>query len=273
MESIPKSSVNAESTAKTSYTEDWEKESLEVLYRKFIALVGPLDRPLIEAMTEKGRNALLGHTHFSALEIGAGAGRETGKIVGDIALGRDVTYTGIDVSDAQRKAFLANKESFPQNIAVENYLLSSWQDYAVAQKYDLIFAQHSWYGIGGNPTDVRKVVDSLSDTGIAFVTLSGIETISLHAWKMQGDSVFGAEDFAQAATIAGVSFEQFVEEGNAFTREDFYKDDQLTQKGIDLCGYLYKKELRGDEQEIISMLQSAPDRAFQYPRFLFTLHK
>lgn len=258
---------------KTKYTEQWEKEEMERLYKKFAALIGPLDMPLIGVMTKRINEHFKYKKEISMLEIGAGAGRATALILDSIANDRRIIYDGLDVSPSQQKGFEENKDLPRAGAIFKNYELSSWQDYQVRHHYDLVLAQHSWYGIGGDKKFIEKLVSSISEGGMAFVMLSGAETISLHAWRSMGEQGFSAEDFEKALQEAGVQYEKIKEESDTYKREDFYKDGKLTQAGIDLCGYLYKKELKGDEAEVIEMIKSAPDSAFKYPKFLFIITK
>ena len=258
---------------KTNYTELWEKGFMEGLYKRFSDLISPLDTPLLNVIIERSNTIFENRNEISMLEIGAGSGVRTAFVLDGVADNRKVSYTGIDVSDAQREIFKESSSRFPENVTVKEYVLSPWQDYEVTKKYDLIIAQHSWYGIGGNPIYIKKLVDSIDKGGVAFVMLSGEETVSLLVWRANGDELFSAEDFEKALKVEGITFEKIREASDTYTREDFYKDGKLTSKGIDLCGYLYKKELHGDEQNVIEMICSIPDEAFRYPKFLFIIRK
>ncbi len=269
----PNEMASALDSPKTKYTEQWEKEEMEKLYQRFAALIGPLDMPLIGVMTKKINEHFKDKKEISMLEIGAGAGRATELIFDSIANDRRILYDGIDVSPAQRKAFEENKGLPRAGAVLKNYELSPWQDYQVTHPYDLVLAQHSWYGIGGDKKYIEKLVSSINEGGMAFVMLSGAETISLYAWKSMGEKGFSAEDFEKSLQEAGVEYEKIKEESDTYKREDFYKDGKLTQKGIDLCGYLYKREVREDDAEVIEMIKSAPEESFKYPKFLFVIKK
>lgn len=258
---------------KTEYTESWEQDFMQTLYKKFAAIIGPLDQPLLEEIVAQCRDRFKDKKEISMLEIGAGAGRSLTFLVEGFGKDKQIHYRGLDVSAAQHTAFIENEKTFPENIHTEEYALSSWQDYDVKEKADIIIAQHSWYGIGSDPHYITKLDDAIKEGGIAFVMLSGAETISLLAWKSKGIDSFSAEDFDKALLTAGVPFERIMDASAPFTREDFVKDGRLTQKGIDLCGYLYKKELKGDEPEVIKLLEEAPEEAFKYPKFLFVIKK
>jgi SAM-dependent methyltransferase len=260
------------SPQKTQYTEHWEQEAMQRLYKKFAALIGPLDQPLIEELTRIAQERFKDRSVISMLEIGAGSGRSLAHIAHGLGE-KQITYTGIDVSTEQRALFKEKEGGLPATVHVDDYAISSWQEYTPTQKYDLVLAQHSWYGIGADSKYVYKLINSLNEGGIAFVMLSGEDTISLVAWKAMGEKGFSAEDFEKSLSDSGVSFDTIEEESDTYTRESFYKDGRLTQAGIDLCGYLYKKELHGDEPDVITMIESAPENAFRYPKFLFVIKK
>ncbi len=258
---------------KTNYTEQWEQEFMQRLYKNFAELVGPLDQPLLEEIARRAKVQLKDKTEISMLEIGAGGGRSLAYLVAEVAKDKKVDYAGIDVSAEQQKLFGESANSFPENVHIQGYTLSPWQEYTPTQKYDLILAQHSWYGIGGDTKYIYKLLNTLNEGGVAFVMLSGEETVSISAWKAIGEEYFSAEKFEEALVSSGVAFEKVREASDTYKREDFYKNGRLTEKGVDLCSYLYKKGLKGDEQEVIDMMRTVPDEAFRYPKFLFTLKK
>lgn len=246
---------------------------MEGLYKKFSNLISPLDTPLLEVIIKKCKENFKDKKDIAMLEIGAGNGIHSMVIVNGLAEDHVVTYTGIDVSEKQREAFVKNSKSFADGVTVLGYTISPWQEYEDEKKYDLILAQHSWYGIGGAQKYIIKLLDALNDGGVAFVMLSSIETISLFVWEKQGMELFSSEDFGETLAKAGVVFEKIREQSDIYTREDFYSEGILTEKGKDLCGYLYRKELSGDEQDIVELLRSAPEEAFRYPKDLFIIRK
>ncbi len=258
---------------KTTYTELWEKDLIEVLYKRFSAVVKPFELPLLDIIIEKSSEIFKDKSELSMFEIGAGTGKYTSVILHGIATGRHITYTGIDVSPAQQKQFEENSKNFPESVEVSEYTLSSWQEYNVIKQYDLVLAQHSWYGIRGAPENFEKIKEILADKGVCFIMLNPKGNISHIAMENNGEPLFSSEDLEEGLNACGLSFEKIRSYNDDNPRESFYKDGRLTQHGLDHFSYLYRVDLQGDEQNVIDMINSAPDEAFRFPTDLIIIRK
>lgn len=250
---------------KTVYTELWEKDSIEVLYRKFSAVVKPFELPLLDIIVSKVVKIFKNRNELSMFEIGAGTGKHTTIILQGIAQNRHITYTGIDVSSTQHKQFEENSKNFPETVEVIDYILSSWQEYSITKKYDIVLAQHSWYGIGGASENFQKLKEIIADEGVCFIMLNSKGNISQIAMERNGELPFSSEDVEECLRAIGLSYEKIRSFNEDNPREKFCIDGRLTQHGIDHFSYLYRKELQGDEQNVIDMVQNAPDEAFRFP--------
>jgi SAM-dependent methyltransferase len=250
---------------KTTYTELWEKDSIEVLYRKFSAVVKPFELPLLNLVIKKTDEIFEGRNDLSMFEIGAGTGKYTASILNGITQNHHLTYTGIDVSSAQHKQFEENSKAFPETVEVSEYTLASWQEYPVTRKYDLVVAQHSWYGIGGSLDSFEKLKAITAEGGVCFLMLNSKDNISHIAMENNGEPLFSSEDAEVSLRALGIPYEKVRSFNEDSPREKFLQNGRLTQHGIDHFSYLYRKALLGDEQNVIDMVQSAPDEAFRFP--------
>lgn len=264
---------------KTTYTEIWEKGLIEKLYKRFAIVVEPFESPLVTLAIEKSNEIFKGKSELSMFEIGAGSGKHTVIFLNGIANGRHISYTGIDVSSEQKKEFEEKMKTFPESVEVKEYVLSSWQEYVVAKKYDLVLAQHSWYGIREAQENFEKIQEILADGGVCFMMINSKKNISLiamdEAAKQNGESLlsFGSEDLERGLTSSGLLFEKIRIHTDDCPREVFCKDDRLTPRGIDHFSYLFRKDLQGDEQDVLEVIKNAPDEAFRIPTDLFIVRK
>lgn len=256
-----------------TYTTLWEQDAIERLYRRFSAVVKPFELPLLEIVIQKCNELFAGKKVLSAFEIGAGTGKYTSIILNGIAQGKEVLYMGIDVSGAQREQFAENRVSFPKNVEIEGYELCSWQEYKVTRKYDVVFSQHSWYGIGGDKKNFEKIKKILSEDGVCFIMLNSKENISHIAIEDNCEPLFSSEDLEKGLAASGLSFERIRSYNYDYSKESFCKDGRLTQHGIDHFSYLYRRELKGDEQNIIDMIENAPEESFRFPTDLIIVKK
>lgn len=257
----------------TLYSELWKQGLIERLYKRFSEVVKTFELPLLDVIVQKSLETFEGKDELSMFEIGAGTGKYTGVILRGIASGHHISYAGIDVSSAQQKQFEENRTKFPETVNVEGYTLSSWQDYQVTKPYDLVLAQHSWYGIGGATENFEKIKAILADDGVCFIMLNPKGNLSQIAMEHAGEHPFSSEDLEGGLVKSGLPFERIRSFNDDNTRESFLKDERLTQRGLDHFSYLYRRDLRGDEKDIIEMIESAPDDAFRFPTDLIIVRK
>ena len=250
---------------KTVYTELWEKDAIEVLYKEFSAVVKPFELPLLDMVVKRVNKIFKDKHELSMFEIGAGTGKHTTIVLHGIAQNRSLSYTGIDVSSAQQKQFEENSKDFPETVAVIDYTLSSWQEYPISKRYYIVLAQHSWYGIGGALENFEKLKEVIADGGVCFIVLNSKENISRIAMEDNGESLFSSEDAGACLSAVGLSYERIRSFNEDNPRGKFYRDGRLTLHGIDYFSYLYRKELQAEEQNVIDMIQNAPDEAFRFP--------
>ena len=258
---------------KNVYTTLWETNLIEGWYKRFSAVVKPFELPLLQIVIEKCNKIFKHKKNISMFEIGAGTGKYTSIVLNGIALDRKVNYMGIDVSEAQRSQFTENSRHFPKEVAVDGYDLCSWQDYKVTRKYDMIFSQHSWYGIKGDKENFEKIKEMLSNDGVCFIMLNSKENISQIAMEDNGEPPFSSEDLEKGLADCELSFERVRSYNDDYIKESFCKDGRLTQQGIDHFSYLYRKELQGNEQNVIKMIENAPNTAFRFPTDLVIVRK
>lgn len=206
-------------------------------------------------------------------EIGAGSGQHTQIILESLSKNKIIDYTGIDVSEKQRELFIERSKSFNDNVKVNEYTIAPWQEYIVKNKYDVVLSQHSWYGIGEAARNFEKIKDVLADDGVCFVVLNSRLNLSLIAMDNGGLRVLSSEDFELGAINAGLKLERIRSYNHDNPRGVFYGDGKLTQHGLDHFSYLYRKDLKGDEQNVIDMLISAPDESFLFPTDLLVIRK
>lgn len=258
---------------KKKYTEIWKDGQIESLYKRFLAIVGPFEIPLIETVIKKISEIFVDRKELSMFEIGAGSGKHTLAILGGVSEKHHIKYTGIDVSSAQQKQFEKTATLFPKNIEFKKYTLSSWQEYLVTQKYDIVLAQHSWYGIGRDIKNFKKIEESLSNDGVCFILINSKINMSQIAMQNNGESPFNSEDLDTSLTACGLSFERIRSYNDTYSRESFYENGRLTDRGLDYFSYLYRRDLRGDEQDVIDTINNAPDEAFRFPTDLIIIRK
>lgn len=263
----------APSSEKTKYTEQWERVEMERMYKKFSAVVKPFEVPLLNIAIERINEIFKDKEAISIFEIGAGAGQHTKVILNGIAAEHTVVYTGIDVSRAQKAQFEETAKEFPETVSVSDYAISSWQDYAAPTQYDIVVAQHSWYGIGGDVKNFEKIKNALAEGGVCFILLNPPENVSQIAMENNGEQPFSSDGIEKGLTAVGLSYEKITSYSDAYTKEDFCKDGRLTQLGKDHFSYLYRKELQGDEVNVIKMIEDAPDESFRFPTDIFIARK
>jgi SAM-dependent methyltransferase len=227
----------------------------------------------LNLIIEKSSKIFKDRSEISVFEIGAGTGKYTSIILHGIANNHLISYTGIDVSSAQKKQFEENRKNFPGCVTVGGYILSSWQEYNVTKKYDLVLAQHSWYGIQGNLENFEKIKEMLTDDGVCFIMLNSKSNISQIAMENNGEPLYSSEDLEESLRASSLSFEKIRSYNDDNPKEIFYKDGRLTQHGMDHFSYLYRKDLLGDEQNVIDLIKGAPDEAFRFPTDLFIVRK
>lgn len=258
---------------KPTYSELWKQGIIERLYQRFSEVVKTFELPLLDIIVQKSLEIFEGRDELSMFEIGAGTGKYTGVILRGIAPGHHISYTGIDISPAQQKKFEENRAKFPETVGVEGYTLSSWHDYQVTKPYDLVLAQHSWYGIGGATENFEKIKKILANDGVCFIMLNPKGNLSQIAMEHAGEKPFSSEDLEIGLTMSGLPFEKIRSYNDDNPRESFLHDGRLTQRGLDHFSYLYRKDLRGDEKDIIEMIESTPDDAFRFPTDLIIVRK
>lgn len=258
---------------KTTYTELWENDFLEGLYKRFSIIVKPFETPLLEIMIKKINENFKTRDTITMFEIGSGSGQHTENIFKGIDPIHQIHYTGIDVSEKQRNLFNERSPNFPSNITVESYVVSSWQDYSVTEQYDIVVAQHSWYGIGKEQENFEKLKVALNDKGICFILLNPRSNASYIAMEDNGEKPFSSEELEEGLTASNLQFEKIRSFSDTYTKESFCKDGALTELGRNHFSYLYRKDLHGNEQNVIDMIMSTPDEAFRFPTDMFIVTK
>lgn len=258
---------------KTTYTTLWEQDYMQDLYKRFSVIVKPFEVPLLDIAIQRINETFKDKQELSIFEIGAGSGQHTKIILNGIAKDHSIIYTGIDVSLAQKNTFEGNIKNFPGTILIKEYSLSSWQEYSVTSKYDVVLAQHSWYGIGSAVEHFEKLKAALADDGVGFIMLNPEGNVSQIAMEDNGEHPFSSEGIEQGLLAAGLSYEKVTSYSDLYNKQDFCKDGTLTQFGKDHFSYLYRKDLQGNEENVIKMIQNAPDEAFRFPTDIFIVRK
>jgi len=258
---------------KTKYTEIWENNEIESLYKRFSAVVKPFEIPLLAILAKKANEIFRDRPGISIFEIGAGNGQHTQIILNAIDKNHNISYTGIDVSSAQREQFEVASKVFQSNVNVVEYTISSFQDYSPIKQYDVVISQHSWYGIGSDIKNFEKLRDILTDGGVCFIMLNPKGNLSQIAMQNNNENPFSSDDLDGPLTACGLRFERVTSYNDDNTRQSFCVDGKLTQHGLDHFSYLYRKDLQGDERNVIEMIKDAPDEAFRFPTDLIIVRK
>ncbi len=256
---------------KTIYTNLWESDLMKNLYKRFSAIVKPFDIPLLDFIVKKTNEELKDREVISILEIGAGSGQGALYLLNALSEKYYIKYTGIDVSDTQKILFKETSVQFPETATVEEYILSSWQEFDVTKKYDLIVAQHSWYGIGADDANFLKIREALAPGGLCFVILDPKSNISSLAMEANGEHLYSSEDFEQVLMALSFLYEKAMTESDVLHRNDFSKDGILTEFGKDFFSYLYRRELTDEEKEVMTMIERAPEESFRYHIDMFII--
>lgn len=258
---------------KTEYTRQWENNNLEKLYRRFSAVVKPFELPLLDLLIDEVKNKFTEASELSVFEIGSGNGQHTKIILNSLSEKFDLHYEGIDVSSAQREAFYENYKDFAKNIKIINYEISSWQDYTPNKQYDIVLAQHSWYGIGSDLSNFEKLKNIISDDGICFVLLNSKTNLSQIAMENNGERAFSSEDFEKGAMAVGLKLKNIRSYNDESDINNFYQNNKLTQRALDHFSYVYRRDLKDDDMNVIEMLKSAPVESFRFPTDLIIITK
>lgn len=256
--------MNDEINKPPSYTELWAEKNLAKLYAGFRAILKKGEDELSLKIAEGiERDAQLPET-VNFLDIGAGGGESTLRIVKKLSEKHNIVYHGIDVSEEQRTSFRLRASTLPNNVDINSYQITSWENFT-PEKYDLIIAYHSWYGITGDDS-ILKLRDSLTENGSAYVLLSLDKNLTNLATQQNGEKTYGADDFKNDLTRLGIAFEEEEFFDANLNRNSFIKDGKLTQVGKDYLAYLYRRPIDEDlEKSIIPWLSTLPDEAFTAP--------
>lgn len=260
-------------SGKTEYTKQWESDGLEKLYRRFSVVVRPFEIPLLDLLIDEVKNKFTEASDLTVFEIGSGNGQHTKIILNSLSKKFDLLYEAIDVSSTQRDAFYENSKEFADNIKIVKYEISPWQDYNVQKQYDIVLSQHSWYGIGSDLSNFEKLKNIMSDDGVCFVLLNSKTNLSQIAMENNGEKAFSSEDFEKGAMAVGLKLKIIRSYNDESDINNFYQDSKLTQRALDHFSYLYRRDLKDDDLNVIEMLKSAPLESFRFPTDLIIITK
>lgn len=256
--------MNDEVTKVPSYTELWAKMDLAKLYAGFKHVLEPGEVVLSLEIADKIENSNQLPQTINMLDVGAGGGESTLRIVKKLSEHHNIVYHGIDVSEEQRTSFRLRASTLPNNVDTSSYKITSWEDFTPNQ-YDLIIAYHSWYGITGDDS-ILKLRDSLTANGSAYVLLSLNKSLALLAMEHNNEKAYGANDFEKDLTRLGINFEVEEFTDTNLNRDSFIQNGKLTKIGKDFLAYLYRRPIDDDlEKIIIPWIKTLPDEAFSAP--------
>ena len=256
--------MNDEVNKPPSYTELWAEKNLAKLYKAFRAVLEKGEAELSIKIAEGIERGAQLPQIVNMLDVGAGGGESTLRIVKVLSEKHNIVYHGVDVSAEQRAAFLLRALTLPKNVDINSYQITSWENFT-PEKYDLIIAYHSWYGITGDDS-ILKLRDSLTENGSAYVLLSLDKNLTNLATQQNGEKTYGADDFKNDLNRLGITFEEEEFSDANLNRNSFINDGKLTQVGKDYLAYLYCRPIDEDlEKSIIPWLSTLRDEAFSAP--------
>ncbi|MEI6810616.1 MAG: class I SAM-dependent methyltransferase [Candidatus Nomurabacteria bacterium] len=256
--------MNDEVSKSPSYTELWAEKNLAKLYAGFRTVLNPGEVGIAAEVADIIENTNQLPQTVNMLDLGAGSGESTLRIVKKLSEKHNIVYHGIDVSEEQRTSFRLKASGLPDNVDINSYQITSWENFT-PNKYDLIISYHSWYGITGDDS-ILKLRDSLTPNGSAYVLLSFNKSLALLAMQHNGEKTYAADDFINDLNRLGVPFEEKEFGDASLNRDSFIKDGKLTKTGKDFLGYLYRRPIDdGLEKIIIPWINTLPDEAFSAP--------
>lgn len=214
--------------------------------------------------------------HPKILDIGGGTGEAIIHIARELLREQNhcaFSIDYIDVSARQTSIFLENMHNEGLDKHIRKTKLSAWESFQPQDKYNIILAIHSWYGIDNWQEDIpdnalRKVKDYLEPNGKAYITIEQKGSLFNKVIEAVKGNATTGDDISDALKRLEIKHEkQSISDGLYFIY-NLLKNGQLTQAGKDTISYLLDmdfEDLPAEKQaeitEIVKQQRANPNYA------------
>ena len=206
------------------------------------------------------------------LDIGGGNGKSTIYVLNELKkAGKKFVIDYLDVSEVLAKEYTKNLQEagFEKNIRKKK--ITSWEDYKVEDKYHIVLALHSWYGISNWEKDnenntLRKVADCLEQKGRAYIVTAQRGSL----WDMIGRNAglirVTGEDIIKALDNLGIKYQRVDLFDDVVEFSELY-DNGLTKSGEEIISFILRNDFESLTEEQKKKLTKIVEGMKNNPKF------
>jgi SAM-dependent methyltransferase len=195
----------------------------------------------------------------SLLSVGGGEGLVEAELLRHAP---DAGIWYLDPSPEQAAAFRSLLDARGLSSRVRGVAQSTFEDFATPHRFDRIVSMFSWFFVGADEPELRKLIDLLAPGGMALIVLPGRESIEAdfnyalspdrHTTLVSEDLVAGLERIGQTADLH--SFTKWLD------NDEMFDDDAPSDASLAFAAFVAMRpisELTEEEIETVTGLLHA----------------
>ncbi len=211
----------------------------------------------------------LNQNPIDVLEIGPGDGKISICFIQTISTRKKIhNYLGLEISPGFLKVLKSKQKALEKYSDIVRFKLKDATKFSTKQKYDLIVAFNSWYGIDFNK--IPYFLSILKNNGIMSILLNSEKNITIDLTRKFAENIISSEDFCDWLDRKKIKYKSHRLISKVLSRKDFIRKNKLNPKAEFFYRYMIRKST-GSIEDIYELLSKKSDYSFRLPQDLIVI--